>query len=81
MEIRKNRKTDLERKRGIFFQFGLILTLLAVFTAFEYKTYEQTGIENKLRLFDNTPEEIVPGYHPQTETATTSTGHCHQTRS
>jgi len=38
MEVKKSKKADLERKRSMFFQIGLIVTLSAVFVAFEWTT-------------------------------------------
>jgi len=36
MEVKKNKKADLERKRAMFFQIGLIITLGIVLVAFEW---------------------------------------------
>ena len=41
MEPKKHPKSDLEKKRGLFFQIGLAITLLIVLGAFEYRTYEK----------------------------------------
>ena len=41
MEPKKNPKVDLEKKRGLFMQIGLALSLLIVLGAFEYRTYEK----------------------------------------
>ncbi|MCF6171582.1 MAG: energy transducer TonB [Bacteroidales bacterium] len=60
MEIKKNPKVDLENKKGIFFQVGLIIALVVVFAAFEYKTYDKTTIDLASRAVDDTPEEIIP---------------------
>jgi protein TonB len=60
MESKKTPKADLERKKPIFLQAGLILALAVVIYAFEHKTYEQgPGFEIQLQV-DDTPEEIVP---------------------
>ena len=42
MKAKKNPKISIERKRGLFFQIGLVITLLAVLIAFEWKSYEKT---------------------------------------
>ncbi len=42
MKKRKTPKADLESKRGIFFQIGLIVTLAAILLAFEWKSFDQT---------------------------------------
>lgn len=44
MEIRKNPNSDLERKKTYLFQIGMIITLVAVMSAFEYKSYEKTEV-------------------------------------
>lgn len=43
MEPRKTKKSDLERKRLVFLQFGLIISLALVITAFEWKTPDVRG--------------------------------------
>ncbi len=60
MEIKKNPKANLENKKGIFFQVGLIIALLIVFVAFEYKSYYKETIDLASRVVDDTPEEIIP---------------------
>lgn len=40
MEPKKNPKKDLNRKRTLFLQIGLVMSLTIVFVAFEWKTYE-----------------------------------------
>lgn len=60
MEIRKTKKADLEPKRGYFFEIGLIISLLVVFAAFEYKSYDKITVDIQQRVVDDTPEEIIP---------------------
>ena len=60
MEIKKTPKADLEKKKSIFFEIGLILALLVVFAAFEYKNYDKQTIDLSQRAIDDTPEEIIP---------------------
>ena len=43
MELKKNPKADLESKRHVFLQIGLIISLLAIFIAFEWKSYEKVN--------------------------------------
>jgi len=46
MENKKNPSVDLNRKRGLFFTLGLIITCTLVISAFEWKTFtEQDQIE------------------------------------
>ena len=60
MEIKKTPKADLENKKGIFFEIGLIVALLIVFAAFEYKSYDKITIDLASVAVDDTPEEIIP---------------------
>ncbi|MCF8405835.1 MAG: energy transducer TonB [Bacteroidales bacterium] len=45
MKIRKSKKTNLENKRFIFFQIGLILSLTLIFTAFEWKSEDNSNTD------------------------------------
>ena len=42
MKPKKNPKISIEHKKGMFFQIGLVVTLLLVLIAFEWKSYEKT---------------------------------------
>lgn len=65
MEIKKTEKANLENKKLLFLEIGLIVALVAVFVAFEWQTEEQQIIE----LEDTTQvievEEVIA---TQTET-------------
>ena len=37
MEVKKSSKANLENKKGIFFEIGLITALACIFLAFEWK--------------------------------------------
>lgn len=58
MELRKNPKIDLEKKRGAFFSIGLAISLLLVTSAFEWKFYDD-GIVAMPELLDDGFEEII----------------------
>ena len=60
MEIKKTPKADLENKKTLFFEIGLIVALLVVFAAFEYKDYDKQTIDLAQKAVDDTPEEIIP---------------------
>lgn len=60
MDIKKNPKVDLENKKTFFFEIGLIIALVVVFAAFEYKSYDKVTIDLTQRAVDDTPEEIIP---------------------
>lgn len=60
MELKKNPKVDLTRKRGLFFNMSLAIVLFIVNTAFEWRTSNPELIdlsgkysdESKIELFD-----------------------------
>lgn len=60
MEVKKTPKANLENKKLLFREIGLIITLLLVLGGFEYKTYEK----NFSGLGDNNAviieEEMIP---------------------
>lgn len=60
MEIKKSPKADLENKRVIFTQIGLIVTLAIVFLAFEYKSYDERSLDLMQRTAEDITEEIIP---------------------
>jgi len=60
MEIKKSSKADLESKRTIFTQIGLVFALAIVFFAFEYKSYDKRTLNVAQRVVESIPEEIVP---------------------
>ena len=60
MEPKKNSEVNLERKRGLFLQIGLVIALLLVLVAFEYKTYEKIAYNLGALSLDDLEEEIIP---------------------
>lgn len=60
MELKKSTKADLEGKRGIFFQIGLVVVLALVLVAFEWSS--KSNMANTLgELADmDLEEEIIP---------------------
>ncbi len=44
MEAKKSKKADLENKKTIFIQIGMIIALGVVLLAFEWKTYEKAEV-------------------------------------
>ena len=58
MELRKNPKIDLERKRSAFFNIGLAISLMLVISAFEWRFYGDGGIVS-LGEIDEDFEEIM----------------------
>ena len=43
MQVKKNPKVDLEKKRSLYLQIGFIIALLLVCDAFEYKNYDKSS--------------------------------------
>ena len=60
MEPKKNPKVSLENKKGMFFQIGLAVTLLAILIAFEWKSYDKTNYNLGDLNLDDMEEEIIP---------------------
>ena len=60
MQPKKNPKVSLENKKGMFFQIGLALTLLAILIAFEWKSYDKTNYNLGDLNLDDMEEEIIP---------------------
>lgn len=60
MEEKKTSKADLENKKIIFRQIGLIVALAVLLFAFEWKTYDKTIVDLGTRQVEDIPEELVP---------------------
>ena len=60
MEIKKTPKADLENKKTLFFEIGLIIALAVVLVSFEYKSYDKITIDLASRVVQDVPEEIIP---------------------
>ncbi len=43
MELKKYPEISLEKKKGLFFQIGLIVTLIILLGAFEWKSYDKVN--------------------------------------
>jgi len=57
MEAKKSPKADLEKKKGLFLEIGLVATLAIVLLAFNIKSYDQKEIEIVRTQVDG-PEEV-----------------------
>jgi len=60
METKKTKKADLEPKKVIFLEIGLIVALAVILLAFNYRSYEKGSMLNIQVQVDDTPEEIIP---------------------
>lgn len=59
MRTSKSSKADLESKKFIFKEIGLIIALGLVLWALELKSYEKQEIDLPTTVMENTPEEMV----------------------
>jgi protein TonB len=60
MDQKKSQKADLENKKVIFRQIGLIIALAVMLFAFEYKSYDKEIVDLGTREVVDIPEEIIP---------------------
>jgi len=60
MEPKKNPDISLEKKKGLFFQIGLVITLVIVLGAFEWKSYDRVAYNLGQLNLDDLEEEIIP---------------------
>ncbi len=56
---RKSPKADLESKKILFTQIGLVFALAVILLAFEWKTFEKQEFNLARRAVDDTPEEMI----------------------
>jgi protein TonB len=67
MQTIKSHKANLDEKRFIFLEIGLIITLVLVFFAFNIKSYKKLAIEEFFSPQSEITEEIVPVTIQQTK--------------
>ena len=58
-DTKKSPKADLESKKILFTEIGLIIALAIILLAFEWKSYEKTEMDLMTRAVDDTPEEMI----------------------
>ena len=59
MELKKNPKADLEKRRGLYLQIGLVVILAAALMALEVKSYDKEEKEQFVREASEEQEEII----------------------
>ena len=64
MELKKNPQADLEKKKSLFFQIGLVISLGLVLIALEWKSYETAGADLGQLVVDQVEEEMIPITQP-----------------
>lgn len=60
MQIKKNPKANLETKRGMFVQIGLVISISLSLLAFEWKSYEKSAADLGTMELALEDEEIIP---------------------
>ncbi len=65
MEPKKTKKADLEGKKRIFLQIGIVLALGATLVAFEWRQYERTQVDLGTLEIDFIEEEDIPITRPE----------------
>jgi protein TonB len=63
MNKRKTEKADLENKKGLFLQIGLVVTLAVVLAAFEWKTYDAVQVVDTGRIVVEDEEMVIQTEH------------------
>ncbi len=59
MEAKKNPKADLENRRGLYLEIGLVVILVAALVAFNIKSYDQEQVEVVVRTAENEVEDVI----------------------
>ncbi len=59
MKPKKTEKADLEKRRGLYLEIGLVVVLAAALVAFNIKSYESKKIEVQQRTAEDEIEETV----------------------
>lgn len=59
MELKKNPKADLENRRGLYLEIGLVVILVAALVAFNVKSYDREEKEQIERVATDEQEEII----------------------
>lgn len=59
MELKKNPKADLEKRRGLYLEIGLVVSLVAALVAFNLKSYDKEEKEQFVREASEEQEEII----------------------
>jgi len=60
MEVKKSPKADLENKKSVFMQIGLVVTLALVFIAFEWTSVDNDPNQAMRVEEEEVEEEVVP---------------------
>ena len=67
MEVKKSLKADLEGKKGTGLLIGYVLTLAAMFVAFEWTQKDRKVVETEQVYESVYEEDMIPISHQQEE--------------
>ncbi len=59
IDKKKSPKADLERRKGLFLEIGMVIALAVTLLAFNWKSYEKQELTMMTRTVDNAEEEMV----------------------
>ncbi|MBR1644587.1 MAG: energy transducer TonB [Bacteroidales bacterium] len=59
MELKKAPKADLEKKKGLYIEVGLVVILAVVLAAFNLKSYDMQELEISQRTAENVIDETI----------------------
>ena len=59
MEAKKNPKADLENRRGLYLEIGLVVIMAIALVAFEWKSYDEEQIEVVQRTAMDEVEDVI----------------------
>ena len=59
MEAKKTPKADLEKRRGLYLEIGLVVIMAIVLAAFEKKSYDEEQIEVVQRTAMDEVEDVI----------------------
>lgn len=60
MELKKSEKANLEKRKGVYFQLGLVIVLAVVLIAFEWHSRELSDADLQMIGNEEIEEEIIP---------------------
>ena len=60
MEPKKHPHADLEKKKGLYMQIGLVIALASIWFALEWRSYEENAFNLGDLMMEDIEEEIIP---------------------
>ena len=59
MEAKKTPKADLEKRRGLYLEIGLVVIMAVALAAFEWKSYDEEQVEVVQRTANDEVEDVI----------------------